>query len=189
MADYSTLSDENLVSLYKGDDDLAAEALAGRYMKKAEIIACQLGVSPNEKADLIQEGMIGFLSAVYSYDESKRASFSTFACACMRNKMLSALRKSSAKGKVPPMLTVPYEEMDESLVNNMTPEEQLISEKNSKDIENAIDELSKQEQLALRLYLTGLKYDEIALKLSLTPKAVDGTLQRARKKLRKALSL
>lgn len=189
MADYSALSDENLVSLYKKDDDFAAEALAARYMKKAGAIASQLGVSADEKADLIQEGMIGFLSAVYSYDDKRQVSFSGFACACIKNKMLSALRKNSAARKIPQSLTVPYEEVNESLVNDMTPEQQLISEKNSNDIENAINELSKQEQLAFRLYLTGLTYEQIALKLSLTPKAVDGTLQRARKKLRKALSL
>lgn len=189
MANYSDLSDEKLVSLYKADDDFAAEVLAARYMKKADAIAQQLSVSPIEKADLIQEGMIGFLSAVYSYDEKKSSKFSAFACACMKNKMLSALRKTCAKGKIPASLTVPYDGADESLVNNMTPEEQLISEKNANDIENAINELSKQEELAFRLYLTGLTYEEIALKLSLTAKAVDGTLQRARKKLRKALSL
>lgn len=189
MADLSFLSDEQLLSLYKQDNNQAAEILADRYMKKAGAIAAALRVPTDEFADYVQEGMLGFLSAVYAYDENKHTGFSPFACACIKNRILSALRKSSAKGKIPPTLTVPYDETNKCLVSSITPEEHLISEKNYNDIQKAINCLSKQEQLAFRLYLTGLSYEEIAAKLSLTLKAVDGTLQRARKKLRKSISL
>ncbi len=189
MADFSFLSDEQLLSLYKQENNQAAEVLADRYIKKAGAIVGSLHVPTDEFADLVQEGMLGFLSAVYAFDEKKQSSFSPFACACIKNRMLSALRKSSAKGKIPSALTVPYDEDNNCLVSNMTPEEHIIAEKNFNDIVKAISELSKQEQLAFRLYLTGMTYEEIASKLSITQKAVDGTLQRARKKLRKTLSL
>ena len=39
----------------------------------------------------------------------------------------------------------------------------------------------------LTLYLSGVSYSDIAEKLNLSQKAVDGTLQRAKKKLREKL--
>lgn len=188
MTDYLTMSDEQLLKLGRDNCPKALDVLTARYMKVAKGIASTLGVSADEISDYVQEGMIGFLSAVYSYEEDRQAKFSTYAFACIRNRMLSVMRKSSAKGNIPPALTISLEDRSANLLNELTPEQQLISEKNIEDILTAIDKLSTQEKAAFRLQLAGLSYDEIAEKLSLTAKAVDGTLQRARKKLRKALS-
>ncbi len=188
MTNYLTMSDEQLLKLYGDNCPQALEVLTARYMKTARGIASTLGVTPDEIPDLVQEGMIGFLSAVYSYKEGRQTKFSTYAFACIRNRMLSVLRKSAAKGNIPPSLTVSYEEQSSQLLNELTPEEQIISERNTEDILSAIDKLSPREKEAFRLQLAGLCYEEIAGKMSLTVKAVDGTLQRARKKLRKALS-
>ena len=124
MTDYLTMSDEQLLKLYGDNCPQALEALTARYMKTARGIASTLGVTPDEIPDFVQEGMIGFLSAVYSYEEGSRAKFSTYAFACIRNRMLSVLRKSAAKGNIPPALTVSYEEQSSQLLNELTPEEQ-----------------------------------------------------------------
>ena len=189
MADYLTLSDEQLLQLNKEGCRQALEALTDRYMTVAKLIAKSLCIPSEEASDYVQEGMLGFLSAVCSYDESRQTKFSTFAYVCIKNRMLSVLRKTAAKGNIPPELTVSYEEQAQSLLSHLTPEAQLISEKNIDDILCAAEKLSPQEQKVFSLYLTGMTYEEIAEKLSVTVKAVDGTLQRARKKLRKALSL
>lgn len=188
MTDHLTMSDEQLLRLCNNNCPQALEVLTARYMTVAKGIASTLGVTADEIPDFVQEGMIGFLSAVYSYKEGRQTKFSTYAFTCIRNRMLSVLRKSVAKGNIPPSLTVSYEEQSSQLLNELTPEEQIISERNTEDILSAIDRLSPQEKAAFRLCLAGLSYEEIAEKLSLTAKAVDGTLQRARKKLRKALS-
>ncbi len=189
MTDYLTLSDEQLLQFYSEDCQQALEALTDRYMKTAKLIAKSLGIPSGETSDYVQEGMIGFLSAVCSYEKSRQTKFSSFACACIKNRMLSVLRKSAAKGNIPAELIVSYEEQSQNLLSDLTPEEQVISEKNIVDILSAIENLTAQEQSVFRLYLTGLSYEEIAEKMSVTVKAVDGTLQRARKKLRKTLSL
>ncbi|MBQ7294764.1 MAG: sigma-70 family RNA polymerase sigma factor [Clostridia bacterium] len=189
MTDYLTMSDEQLLQLYSEDCQQALETLTDRYMKTSKLIAKSLSIPSSETCDYVQEGMLGFLSAVYSYDKSRHTKFSTFAYVCIKNRMLSVLRKSAAKGNIPQELTVSYEEQAQNILSDLTPEEQLISERNITDILSAIEKLSPQEQKVFRLYLTGLSYDEIAEKLSVTAKAVDGTLQRARKKLRNSLSL
>ncbi len=188
MTNYLTMSDEQLLKLSRDNCPQALDELSARYMKLSKGIASSLGVAPGEIPDYVQEGMIGFLSAVYSYEEGRHTRFSTYAFACIRNRMLSVLRRSAAKGNIPPSLTVSYEEQSLQLLNELTPEEQIISEKNIQDILSAIDRLSPQEKAVFRLQLAGLSYEEIAEKLSITAKAVDGTLQRARKKLRNALS-
>ncbi len=189
MLDYLNLSDEELLSHYKKDNRQALEVLTCRYMQKALIIARTLSVPADEISDFVQEGMIGFLSAVWAYDENRQASFATFASACIKNRMLGELRKSAAKRKVPRELIVSYDEQAQGLMSEMSPEQYLISEKNAKDIIAAIESLSEKEAEAFRLHLAGLSYDEIGERLSVTPKAVDGALQRARKKLRKILGL
>ncbi len=189
MTNYLTLSDEQLLQLHKEGCQQALEALTDRYMTVARLIAKSLCIPSDETPDYIQEGMLGFLSAVCSYDESRQTKFSTFAYVCIKNRMLSVLRKAAAKGNIPQELMVSYEEQSQSLLSHLTPETQLISERNIDDILCAVEKLSPQEQKVFRLHLTGLSYEEIAEKLSVTVKAVDGTLQRARKKLKKALNL
>lgn len=189
MSVYEALSDEELVSLCAKDDEKALGILCARYMEKANVIASSFGVSCDDLNDLVQEGMLGFLSALCAYNEDRAVSFHTFASACIKNRMISVLRKSAAKGKVPQELIVSYEMQSQSLSTRLTPEEKIISEKNVSDIIEAVDGLTSQEKEAFGFYLEGLSYEAIAEKLSLTVKAVDGTLQRARKKLRKALSL
>ncbi len=189
MSVYEALSDEELVSLCAKEDEKALGVLCTRYMKKARIIAFSLGVPSDDLNDLVQEGMLGFLSAIFAYKIGSSANFNTFASACIKNRMVSVLRKSFAKGKIPQELIVSYDEQAQSVSTQMTPEEKLISEKNVSDIVKALGKLTTQEEKAFSLYLEGMSYENIAQKLSLTVKAVDGTLQRARKKLRKALSL
>ena len=48
--------------------------------------------------------------------------------------------------------------------------------------------LSDFEQSVFKLYLGGMGYADIAAKLNQPPKAVDNAIQRAKKKLRTALS-
>ena len=139
-------------------------------------------------ADLSQEGMIGFLSAVYSYRENGSASFLTYASRCIRNKILSALRKLNSTKRIPDSLLVSLEQISETSAHPDTPENLILSESGAKLISSLIDEhLSKQEKDVLMLYLTGISYGDIAEKLSLSSKAVDSALQRARKKLREKL--
>ena len=188
MSDLVSMSDEQLVKLYSENFTEALDILSARYMKISQSIASSLGICADEFSDYVQEGMIGFLSAVCCYEESRQARFSTYACACIKNRMLSVLRKSAAKSNIPAELTVSFEQQSPCVSGELTPEQYIISERNISDILCAIDNLSDREKSAFRLFLAGFSYDELAQKLSLTPKAVDGTLQRARKKLRKVLS-
>ncbi|MBQ8504590.1 MAG: sigma-70 family RNA polymerase sigma factor [Clostridia bacterium] len=187
---YSLLSDEELVNLVKENDSEAFSCLTARYIEKAKIIALSFKNVPIENDDLIQEAMTGFLSAVYSFKNDSGCSFATYSSRCIKNRLLSVIRSSSAKKRIPHELVVPFEETTELSENVPSPEEHLISQSEAEYISSVISSsLSKQEKEIFMLYLTGMSYDEIARSARISQKAVDGTLQRARKKLREKLSL
>ncbi|MFI3142120.1 MAG: sigma-70 family RNA polymerase sigma factor [Clostridia bacterium] len=195
MCDYNSLADEKLVSLIEDGDDEALVVLTHRYMSIAKTIAIKVGGSYSsynnfiDISDFIQEGMIGFLAGVYSYDNEKTASFRTYAGVCIERKMLTMMKSFNTKKKIPANLCQPLD-TDINLVDTaLTPEEVLVSKLEVEKITSIIlKSLSEQEQLVFRLFLAGQSYDEISEQLNLTKKAVDSSLQRARSKLKKEIA-
>ena len=188
MVNYSDMKDEQLVLLSQDGDSAAVSELAIRYSKVSFAIASTFCADREECADLSQEGMLGFLSAIYSYRENGKASFLTYASHCIRNKILSALRKSTSGKQIPESLIISLQQISETSVDPDTPEELLISQNNAKTILSLIDEcLSPREKTVLTLFLSGNSYVEIAETLNTSSKAVDSALQRARKKLKEKL--
>ena len=186
---YSLLSDEELVTFCKENNEEALSLLTSRYSEKAKLIALSFKNVHIETEDLIQEGMIGFLSAVYSFNGDRGASFSTYAGHCIRNRLLSVVRSTCSKKRIPFDMTVPLQSDSDIRENVPSPEEHIISQKEAEYISSVISSsLSLQEKNIFMLHLTGMTYDEIAKLCSITSKAVDSTLQRARKKLREKLS-
>lgn len=189
MVNYDCLKDEELVELSRQGDSKAIDALTLRYIPTARLYASRYNISNMENSDLVQEGLIGFLSAVYSYKTDSCASFSTFTHCCIRNRITSVVRSTLSQKRIPESAIVPLEEQSDSTDCQPSPEELLISDKGADYIADIIKQsLSKQEQDVFHLYLKGFSYDEIAHRTSISLKAVDSTMQRARKKLREKLS-
>lgn len=184
------MSDEELVTLCKANNSEAFSLLTARYSEKARLTALSFRNTAFENDDLVQEAMIGFLSAVYSFSENKECSFTTYAQRCMKNRILTVIRSSNSKKRIPSELVVPLEQSENLSDIAPSAEESFISQNEAEYISSLISQsLTKQEREIFMLYLTGMSYEEIAKKAGITPKAVDGTLQRARKKLREKLSL
>lgn len=189
ILDYSFLKDEELVALCKSNDSRAFSVLTERYIPLSRLHASHFSGALVEKEDLLQEGMLGFIAAVYAYDEKSSASFSTFAGHCIKNRIVSTLRRLNSKKRIPAEMTIPLEERQSSLSSQPDPEESFISQKESERIALLIEkELSEKERTVFLLFLQGLSYKQIAEKCACTPKSIDGTLQRIRKKLREKLS-
>lgn len=133
-----------------------------------------------ESDDLVQEGLIGLLSAIRSYDESRGASFETFAYICITNRMKSAI--SLAKKRTD---TVSLDESQESPDVKADPQEIVLSDDAAeKWFENAVKKLSALEEKVLKLYLSGYSYRQIAAAVDASEKTVDNALCRAKNKLR-----
>ena len=189
MLNYSILKDEELVALSKNNDDKALTVLTERYIPLSKTLASRFCNSAAEKDDLAQEGMFGFIAAVYAYDENSGASFSTFTGHCIRNKIISAIRAMSSKKRIPLQLTVSLDDRQDCPSDDLTPEESFISREDFERISALIENgLTEKERSVFLLFLQGKSYEQIAAECSCTAKSVDGTLQRVRKKLRENLS-
>lgn len=194
MLDYNSLTDEQLVLLFRQGENNALTELTHRYMQVAETIAYTVGGNfanySNfiDISDFIQEGMIGFLSAVCSFNDQRAASFRTYAGVCIQHKMLTMMKSFNTKKKIPANLCLSLD-TDINLVDTaLTPEEVLVSKLEVEKITSLIlKSLSEQEQLVFRLFLVGQSYEEISSSTGLSKKAVDSSLQRARRKLKKEI--
>ena len=177
-------SEKQLVSSAKAGDSAALTLLIERYssiiLKKANSFTNLCGI---DAEDLYQEGMVGFVSAVYSYDEAYNTKFSTYASVVFTRKMLSALRlaNNDAENFADEFSTVD----DEITSFNPSVEDTILySEELSEIIEFSKTDFSKMEKKVFKLMLFGASNSEISSILDLELKSVENAVHRIRKKLR-----
>lgn len=189
--DKNSFNGENILSLVNraqaGDSGALTKVLADTSPFVHVLVRNFLDSSANvsmESDDLFQEGMLGVLSAVKSYDSSKDASFKTYVAYCVRNRLISASRKRS-ESSVFTSETVSLENSAESVSCCVSVEDAAIGkDRFVRILEYINSKLSETELKVLKLFLSGLSYEEIALKTDITVKSVDNALQRARQKIR-----
>jgi len=99
-----------LVKLASSGDNEALSLLVSKMIpdvrREASKFSGAVGVDSD---DLFQEGMIGLLSAARSYKTDCGASFRTYASVCIRNRIISAVKKASGGKSVRRDLLVPLE--------------------------------------------------------------------------------
>ncbi len=179
--DYLDSSDESLVTLSQDGDEIAFNELASRYLntRYSESTSAFL-----DKDDFVQEGMFGFLNAVRTYDQTKGVSFNAYAHICMKNCIKSAASNEDFSASVNA-----DNEIFDAIEGDTDPLGYLISGEYLSEVLSACEvSLSKLEKTVLYMKAVGMSYKEIGEKLSMNPKAVDNAVQRARKKLKKAIN-
>lgn len=193
MNNFVTISDEQLQSLAASRQSGAEEALAERYIRLVRVCARPYFLIGGDSEDLIQEGMLGLLSAIREYDPQKGASFKTYAEICIHNRIQSAIRSAGRKKHAPLNDGIPLDDVlsDESKSQGAqyfqrSPEEQVLARETEKEFSSIYSRcLSKFEAGILDLYLDGLSYQEIAVSTGRNIKSVDNAIQRIRRKLAK----
>ncbi len=188
---YDTLADEELLALAAERDLQAEEVLIRRYSRVIRSLARPFFLTGGDNDDLIQEGMLGLISAIRSYDAGEKTSFKTFAVLCIRRRLISAVRKSATQQDVSldDCLSLESSLFDEISSRSdilRGPEELLIDrEEARKRYRNLLQLLSVYEQSVLRCFLRGMSYREIAEITKKPEKAVDNAVQRIRRKFQK----
>ncbi len=179
--EYKAMEDSELCRL-AGSDEAAYSELISRYVGMVRRLVHVYSYNLSDCDDLVSEGIIGLMNAVKSYDGSKGAAFSTYAYACIHNRIITALKKSSR-------IINCEENLDSvSLGDGSSPESIVMDrEKLSKAFSWMESGLSKTEKSVFEGYMSGLSYAGIAKKLGISPKSVDNALLRVRKKLRSNL--
>ena len=102
MCVYERNTDEENIRLIREENDNAAfEYLIKKYMGIVKKESRALYIIGAENEDIIQEGMIGLIKAIRSFDGSKGASFSTFANLCIKRQLITAVKQSNRKKHSP----------------------------------------------------------------------------------------
>ncbi|MDO4354274.1 MAG: sigma-70 family RNA polymerase sigma factor [Clostridia bacterium] len=194
MINYSELDDNRLQELAAVGDRQAEERLVVKYMRLVRRCSRPFFLVGGAPEDLIQEGMLGLLSAIRQYDPKQNAAFKTYAELCIKNRLLSAVKTDSRLKHNPLNDGLPLDSLlsEESQIPLLaytelfrrTPEEQVLARENKMELQQSFKRcLSPMERNVLRLYLDGLSYQEIAEQTGKPIKAVDNAIQRIRRKL------
>jgi len=199
VSDYSSLKDDELIKLARSGDRAVEDELVRRYTRLVKSCSRPFFLVGGDGEDLIQEGMLGLLSAIREYDSSMNAAFKTYAEICVKRRIYSAIKMASRKKHGPLNEMVSFEDIlsDESQSGatvpggslRRIPEDQILAQESADEIIQAYSQcLSKFEAKILKLYLSGLSYSEIAEICGREVKSVDNAVQRIRRKLARTLS-
>lgn len=176
--------EELLLASARSGDERAFEQLAENYRRILEWHVRSIDVPESQKDDLLQEGLMGLLKAVRSYD-GKSSSFATFASLCVRNSIISAVRKYNKQT----CKTVVFPE--ESACHETVPsaEETILDGERVRILYDKVySALSAYEQTVFDMYLSDLSHDSIAFATGKSVKSTVNAIYRIRKKLRKIVS-
>lgn len=145
-----------------------------------------------DEDDLLQEGAIGLLKAIHAYTKGK-ASFKTFATLCIRRQILTAVRSSNAQ-KNSALNAASGNNLEnengseiypKELYSNKkyNPEEIFLSKEKISDFHKFVESnFSTFEKKVFEYMVKGYSYKEIAEKLDKSPKTIDNSFQRIKRK-------
>lgn len=197
---YGQFTDEELIVRLRDGEEKITDHIMDKYKNLVRSKAGSMYILGADRDDLIQEGMIGLFKAIRDYDTGRDASFFTFADLCISRQMYTAVQAAGRQKHAPLNSYISlYADMGEksdsedmeliqSLISlsDKNPEDLLIDRENVESLEKIIErELSNFEKQVLDLYLTGMKYTQIAKVLGKDEKSTDNALQRIKAKLKK----
>ncbi|MBQ3499643.1 MAG: sigma-70 family RNA polymerase sigma factor [Clostridia bacterium] len=176
------LSDEELVALAREESSgVAVIELMNRVSGFIGYKAAQFaGFDSQDKQDFQQQGLIGVLNAIRTYDAGKGAKFSTYACRSAINSMISLYEQQNKKS-VP---TVALESLYSAEGMTDTYDELSSYEAVEEIAEKIKTRLSDFERAVLAIYLRGGSYSQIAAQTGKSVKSIDNAVQRIRRKLK-----
>lgn len=188
---FQSMTDEQLCARVAGGDRDAEEALVLRHTRLVRMCARPFFLAGGDSEDLIQEGMLGLLTAIREYREERGARFATFAQVCIRRRIISAVRAAAGGNPLNDSISLEpslfMTDMESSAPSN--PEDVVIHQEALRALETAIaSQLTELEAQVLARFLEGSSYAEIAEAVGRSPKSVDNAVQRIRRKTARHLS-
>lgn len=135
-----------------------------------------------ENEDMVQEALIGLLSAARTYREDGGAAFTTYATTCIRNRLLTLARRNGPRMDREQSL----EDSPELTAANVDPALLLLDKEEVDSLLALLQaRLTAMEYQVFRWQMSGFSYAEIADNLGISVKAVDNAVQRIRRKIEK----
>ena len=198
MTDYILHSDHDLLALAARGDSMAEETLLSRYSRTVRACARPLFLMGGDSEDLIQEGMMGLLSAIRQFDTASNVPFKSYAELCINRRLYSAVKSASRLKHLPLNSGIPLDDIlsEEAKPQSAghpesgrrTTEEQVLDKESEEELLLAFSRyLSDFENRVLKLFLSGQSYSEMAQETGKSEKSIDNAVQRIRRKLARQL--
>lgn len=196
--DYRDLNDYELLHYVSENIEEANDIVYEKYRPLVIATANRMGKYIKncgiEISDLIQEGMLGLTSAINCFQDTKEASFYTYAKTCIERRIISAVIAANRQKHKILNESVSYDDPDLTADKYLKDEDQdpLIIVTNS-DMHEEIKEriknkLTSFEKQVFDLMLSGFRYREIADLLNKDVKSIDNAIQRIRSKAKAIIS-
>ena len=192
------LEDLQLVIRARNGGDAARDELMRRYQGFVRLKASSYFLAGGDAEDLVQEGMIGLYKAIRDYRSDRESSFRSFAELCVTRQIITAI-KSATRYKHAPLNTyVSFSHtpagqdgegectLGDALPGPAVHEPPLVvisTEELQSLVFSLGTGLSPLEADALRFYLEGSSYEDMAEELGCDTKTIDNALQRVKRKI------
>ena len=186
------LINDEVIKLAQNGDQEALDLILKEYKKLIYLNIRNYFLVGADQDDLLQEGTIGLLKAIKNYSEGK-ASFKTFATLCIRRQILTAVRSSTAQ-KNSALNEASgnnletedgHEDYPKELYSNVryNPEAIFLSKEKIMEFQDFVEHNFRPfERQVLNYMIKGFSYKEIAEDLEKTPKVIDNSFQRIKRK-------
>jgi len=189
---------EELIEYAQTGTQEAIELIVERYHDMVYKLSQQYYGAWAEKSDIIQNGYVGLLKAIFYYDCKKKSNFNTFAWKNINSEMKSFLTYLNRKKNKMLSESISFEdyfhdtEEDEEGSYFVTKEKEDLYENPYDDqliLERTLNtlrtEVSQQEYRVFEMFLQKYSYDEISDTENLKKKKVDNTIQKCKKIFKK----
>src|SRR6187431_1115229 len=192
------LEDLQLVMKARNGSTAALDALMRRYNGFVRLKASSYFLAGGDSEDLVQEGLIGLYKAIRDFRSDKETSFRSFAELCVTRQIITAI-KSATRYKHAPLNTYvsfSHTPAGQDVEGECTlgdalpgpsiddPSVRVISTEELQSLVGCLGTtLSGLESEALRLYLDGNSYEQMAETLGCDCKTIDNALQRVKRKI------
>jgi RNA polymerase sporulation-specific sigma factor len=192
------LEDLQLVLRARNGDGSALDVLIRRYTGFVRLKASSYFLAGGDSEDLVQEGLIGLYKAVRDFRADKETSFRSFAELCVTRQIITAI-KTATRFKHAPLNTyvsfshtpAGQDSDSECSLGDALPgpsvNDPSVCVISTEELQSLVftlgSGLSQLEADALRLYLEGSSYEEMAEELGCDTKTIDNALQRVKRKI------
>ncbi|HEX6663718.1 MAG TPA: RNA polymerase sporulation sigma factor SigH [Gaiellaceae bacterium] len=192
------LEDLQLVLRARNGDGGAMDVLIRRYTSFVRLKASSYFLAGGDSEDLVQEGLIGLYKAVRDFRADKETSFRSFAELCVTRQIITAI-KTATRFKHAPLNTyvsfshtpAGQDSEGECTLGDALPgpgvNDPSVCVISTEELQSLVftlgTGLSPLEAEALRLYLEGSSYEEMAELLDRDTKTIDNALQRVKRKI------
>ena len=176
----------------------AMDQLIRRYTSFVRLKASSYFLIGGDGDDLVQEGLIGLYKAVRDFRPDKETSFRSFAELCVTRQIITAIKTATRYKHAPLNTYVSFshtpagQEADgDCTLGDALPgpsvDEPSVCVISTEELQSLVftlgNGLSRLESDALRLYLEGSSYEDMAAELGCDTKTIDNALQRVKRKI------